>query len=351
MSEELEVHNEVDAVGGEWDALAKRVGAWPFLRPGWVAAWWSAFGSGSLAIIAHRVDGRLRGVLPVVRRDSVVDTPANYHTPVFGPVAEDQHSARALANAVFDHYPTRARLVFLEHEPTFLPSLRDAATHARYRLVERVILHAPYIELEGGWDQYWASRSGKLRNSARRLRKRLEELGDVSLDIVRGREALGSCVEEALQIEASGWKGRAGTAIASEPATQGFYEKIARWGAEEGLLTLAFLRVNGRGAAMQFALEDDRAYMNVKVGFDPAFAKFGPGKLLDREMIERAFKAGLKSYEYLGSAEAYKLDWADRTHERIEFQAFAPTVRGAVARVVHTHGRALGRRAASLKRR
>ena len=35
----------------EWDGLADRVGAAPWTRPGWVAAWWRAFGSGRLQIV------------------------------------------------------------------------------------------------------------------------------------------------------------------------------------------------------------------------------------------------------------------------------------------------------------
>ena len=38
----------------EWDALADRVAATPFMRPGWIAAWWRAFGSGKLEVLTAR---------------------------------------------------------------------------------------------------------------------------------------------------------------------------------------------------------------------------------------------------------------------------------------------------------
>jgi CelD/BcsL family acetyltransferase involved in cellulose biosynthesis len=50
---EIERHSE------RWDALADRAGAAPFLRPGWIAAWWRAFGRGRLEILTAGSGGRL----------------------------------------------------------------------------------------------------------------------------------------------------------------------------------------------------------------------------------------------------------------------------------------------------
>ena len=43
-----------DPILAEWDELANRCGASVFLRPGWLAAWWRAFGRRWLDLITTR---------------------------------------------------------------------------------------------------------------------------------------------------------------------------------------------------------------------------------------------------------------------------------------------------------
>ena len=101
----------------EWDELADRTGAPPFLRPGWLEAWWRAFGNGALEVTAVRRDGRLVAVMPLYRpgrrsapykvepfpvsaRRRTLRATANWHTPLHGPLAEDDEALEQLAAAV-----------------------------------------------------------------------------------------------------------------------------------------------------------------------------------------------------------------------------------------------------------
>jgi CelD/BcsL family acetyltransferase involved in cellulose biosynthesis len=54
---------DLDEATPEWDALALRLGASPFSRPGWFRAWWGAFGRSAPRIGLLRRDGELTGVL------------------------------------------------------------------------------------------------------------------------------------------------------------------------------------------------------------------------------------------------------------------------------------------------
>src|SRR5207247_10269646 len=67
-----------------------------------------------------------------------------------------------------------------------------------------------------------------------------------TLEVVDGSERLDELLEEGFRVEASGWKSRAGTAIASRPDTRRFYTDVARWASDRGWLRLAFLRLGGR---------------------------------------------------------------------------------------------------------
>jgi CelD/BcsL family acetyltransferase involved in cellulose biosynthesis len=153
------------------------------------------------------------------------------------------------------------------------------------------------------------------------------------------RSRLDKCLAEAFAIERSGWKAARGTAISSRPQTQQFYTEIARWAADRDWLRMVFLRVAGRPVAFHFALEQCGVYFALKGGFDPAFHRFSPGRLLIRATLERAFERGLQRYELLGEADDYKLRWASASHERLLFQAFAPTLSGLVDWVAFAHAR------------
>jgi hypothetical protein len=67
------------------------------------------------------------------------------------------------------------------------------------------------------------------------------------------------------------------------------------------------------------------------------------------ETLERTFaKAGVRSYEFLGAADPYKLDLTDLTREFVRVQAFAPRPLGQAQRLAWRHGRPL---ASELRRR
>lgn len=99
----IEWHAAVGAVAREW-ALADRVDAAPFPRPAWVEAWIEAFGGRPLALVARRADGSLAGVVPLLWGSSGRAATANWHTPLWGPLAEDDCAGDALACALVGAY-------------------------------------------------------------------------------------------------------------------------------------------------------------------------------------------------------------------------------------------------------
>jgi CelD/BcsL family acetyltransferase involved in cellulose biosynthesis len=170
------------------------------------------------------------------------------------------------------------------------------------------------------------------------------EAGAVSVQVCDGHESLDDLLGEGFAVEASSWKGAGGTAITSQDSTRSFYRGVAQWAASLGWLRLAFLRLDGRAIAFQFDLEVDGTYYSLKIGFDPAYERFSPGKLLAYAMVSRAVASGLGRYELLGTDEAWKYRWTETTHERVALRAFAPTPAGLAAWSNHAYMRPLARR-------
>jgi CelD/BcsL family acetyltransferase involved in cellulose biosynthesis len=341
----VERYDSVGRLRPEWDELADCCGASPWLRAGWFAPWWTQFGRGRLAILAVRRAGRLAGVLPIAMRAGVRTSLANWHTPEFAPIAETDGDYEALARALLDGARHRVELRFLERDQPAHTAFVARAREARWRIIDRTLESSPYLEIRGDWAGYAATRRGAFLADMRRRRRRLEERGSVTVDVQDGTERLGALLEEGFRIEGSGWKTERGTAIGSRPETARFYRDLARWTSERGWLRLAFLRVDGRAVAFQFNVVFGGVHYNLKGGYDPEFARFAPGRLLHRELIEQAHRDGLRSYEFLGAAEPWKLEWTATTRDRQIFQAFPGAALGRAEWAAFVYGRPLARRA------
>jgi CelD/BcsL family acetyltransferase involved in cellulose biosynthesis len=119
----VETYERLEPIAHEWDDLADRTNAPPWLRPGWIGAWWQAFGAGRLELLAVRRAGRLAGLVPLHHRAGVLSSMTNSHTPEFGVLAEDRTVAQQLAEALF----VRAACLW----PSSTPKRRASATVAR----------------------------------------------------------------------------------------------------------------------------------------------------------------------------------------------------------------------------
>jgi CelD/BcsL family acetyltransferase involved in cellulose biosynthesis len=332
---------DTDELTREWDSLAVRLDATPFVRPGWMSAWWRAFGAGRLEVLTAGSSRGLDAVLPVAQRGATVSSPSNWHTPQYGLLDAGGPSAATLLDRLFARRAPQVSLGFLSSTGPDVPRLTAAAERAGYRVLVRPLARSPLVRIATDWDTYERSLSGNLRRDVGRCRRRLGELGRSDLDVHEDTGGLA----EAFAIEHSGWKARAGSAIASQPETESFYTEIASWAAENGWLRLIFLRLDGRAIAFHLALEHRGAYFPLKGGFDPEFRALSPGKLIIHATLERAFTVGLERYEFLGAFDAYKRRWATDAYDRLRFQAFSSGPSGRVRRAAFVYGRPLAKRA------
>jgi CelD/BcsL family acetyltransferase involved in cellulose biosynthesis len=346
----LEVADRIDSLSDEWDRLADHAGAAPFVRPGWIRAWHISFGGGPLRILVVRRSGQLAGVVPLQIRRGALRSPTNPHTPAFDLVALDQEAVRTLADGIFATGARAVTLELLDARGTGLAALRTAASEAGYRVEVRLAARSPYIRGERSLAALERSLSRNLRHDVERRLRRLCEAGAVSVEIADGRERLEELLEEGFAIEARGWKGERETAIASQAETRCFYMQVARWAASRGWLRLAFLRLDRRAIAFQFDLEHDRTYYSLKVGYDPEYERFSPGKVLAHTMVSRAVSSGLASYELLGRDEEWKRRWTDVFRERATLFAFARAPAGFLTWSAFAYGRPLARRVPVVRR-
>jgi CelD/BcsL family acetyltransferase involved in cellulose biosynthesis len=334
-----ERHERIAAIAQEWDELADRLEASPFLRPGWTQAWLDAFPDMSTTVLAVREGGELTAVLPLLRSRALLTSPANSHTPLSGSIAAGAGPAQALARAMIEMRAPRTDLRSLDPGDPLLAQMRTLASELGRATIERVTDREPYVTLSGGLEAYEAGLPRKHRKEIRRMHRRLADEGEVTFEFADGSERLDSLLDEGFAIEGSGWKTDRGSAIAAVPQARRFYTAIARWAAERGWLRLAFLRLEGRPLAFDFCIEAGGSFYALKGGYDIEYRRFGPGSLLTYESLRRAFTAGLGSYEFLGTDDPYKLNWTATTRERVRLQVFSNSPTGRIQHAAWRYGR------------
>jgi CelD/BcsL family acetyltransferase involved in cellulose biosynthesis len=332
----IAIEHETDRIADEWDELASRARAVPFVRPGWIAAWWDEFGDGALEILTLRRGERLAGVLPLYGDHAWLRSPTNDQTPEFGFVAEDAEAADELAAAALDRAGRRLTLSFVDASGWELAALRGRAEAGGYRVLARPVVRPPYLVVDGDWEAFQDRLAGRLLRDLRRRRRRLEDEGVLTFEVTDGTTDLEDLLEDGFRVETSGWKAAQQTAIVSRAETRRFFTEVARWAAGRGWLRLAFLRLDGRALAFQFGLEEGGAYYFLKGGIETEFHRFAPGKLLVQEMLERAFSSGLERFEFLGQPESWKLEWTDDVRVLVVVDAFAPSLPGRADWAAHS---------------
>ena len=128
-------------------------------------------------------------------------------------------------------------------------------------------------------DYFQRTMSGKRLRNMRRRQRRLQELGAVTLEAAMGSEALVRGLDDFFALEATGWKGRAGTAASQNADARRFIERaVTALGGEDKVL-IHSLRANGKTIAVTIALKSGDTAWGWKVAYDEAYAGYSPGVL------------------------------------------------------------------------
>jgi CelD/BcsL family acetyltransferase involved in cellulose biosynthesis len=284
----------------EWDALAGRAAEPnPFFESWYLLPSLRALDPGAeCRVLRFEADGRLEGLLPVVR-------PPRYYGYRLPHLSSWIH-----ANAFLG-----APLVARGQEAAFWTALLDwADRHARAAL----FLHLPQLPLEGPLaaalakvcaaqgrraalvhreeramlasrespEAYFeASLSTKKRKELRRQTARLAELGEVAFERCDHTTGLDRWTTQFLDLEHSGWKGAAGSALASHQATAALFRESLAGAAAQGKLERLTLSLDGEPIAMLASFLTPPGAYSYKTAFDERYGRFSPGVLLQRENL------------------------------------------------------------------
>jgi CelD/BcsL family acetyltransferase involved in cellulose biosynthesis len=126
--------------------------------------------------------------------------------------------------------------------------------------------------------------SGKKLKELRRQHHRLAEHGEVAFDVARPPQDVAAALEVFLKLEAGGWKGERGTALAQVEGDAAFIRRATLRLAETGHCEIVTLRAGDTAVAAGIVLRHQSRAFFFKIGVDERFAKFSPGVQLTLEL-------------------------------------------------------------------
>ncbi len=283
-----------------WDALARCASEPnPFFESWYLLPALRALDpDGSVRLLCFEYDGELAGLVPVRRE------PKYYRWPIpqlttwihgncfLGAPLVAAGLERPFWRALLDWADRAAGLALFLHLPG-MPL--EGALHAALADVlaqqgrTAGLVHAEQRAMlcsELAADAYFeASLSGKKRKELRRQFARLSDLGAVRIERTEGDEQLGRWIDDFLALEHSGWKGGAGSALASHQSTARLFREALSGAASHGRLERLTLTLEGEPIAMLASFITPPGAFSFKTAFDERYARYSPGVLLQRENL------------------------------------------------------------------
>ena len=289
-----------------WERLVARAAEPnPFFEPWFLVPSLEQWGAnGRVTVKAWFHDGRLAGLMPIVRSAKYYGHVLTHATgwlhanafcgvPLVVAGLEEDFWRAMLAH--FDRVARRALFLHLPLLPAggpldaALERVLAASPRAHYRVAEQ---HRAFLTGDMGAQAYLEeAMSAKKRKELRRQHNRLAEEGTLAFERLEGDEGLADWTAEFLALEAAGWKGEAGSALASAPDTAALFTQALAGAATAGRLERLALRLDGRAIAMLANFITPPGAYSFKTAFDEDYARFSPGMLLQLEnlaLLERA---------------------------------------------------------------
>jgi CelD/BcsL family acetyltransferase involved in cellulose biosynthesis len=289
---------------GQWRELAERsLEPNGYYLPGWALAV-NAFSHGRTGVSALSAwsgaslpqDGaaRLIGLVPAISmwRAYKIPLPALVSADPYGtlciPLLDRDSANTAAAKLTLKARNAGAHALILRDVSldgavmkAFAETLRHGGMHPR---VLRSRLRACLDATRDAEELLRDALGPKKLKELRRQRNRLAEHGAVRFEVARTPEDVASAVETFLGLEASGWKGKRGTALLQDSGDACFVRRATVALAATDQCEIVTLRAGDTPVAAAIVLRHQNRAFYFKLGVDERFAKMSPGVQLTLDL-------------------------------------------------------------------
>jgi hypothetical protein len=262
---------------------------------------------------------------------------STYYTMEFSPILKPGTDAKAVCAALAGFIGAEQprwhslRLDYLKESNASTAMLVEEIGRAGFSVHRHHQFENWYLDCpRTGFEQYFASRPSRLRNTVerkgRKLQKshkvRFELYRDPASDIMRG-------VRDYVSVYNSSWK-------RPEPHPD-FIPELAQRLAARDCLRLGVLYADEMPVAAQFWITTRNEACIYKLAYDERFAELSVGAALSREMFKQALDVDrCARIDYGVGSEAYKREWMSASQEIFGIRAYSRRTATGWANIVST---------------
>ena len=338
----------------QWDQLALQAPQrLPMLSSAWVMAYlehclnpdekWKCY-------LATTLDSQLIGVLPIVIKPHSIwhsffltlHTPWDWHTRS-GDLLAESGMERLILQAFLDTLRKDFGHRFIlemkgvrGNSPTLM-----ALSHTIPGWVPLIRQEAPggFIPVTGTLEQFQKKLSTKFKSNLRYSFKKLVQMPGFAITFLTQSGIDSLSLSRFFELEASGWKGKIGTAIEYSSNLKSFYYTLAKELAKRKWLEVHLLEAEQNLIAGHFAVRFGSALIIPKIAYDEAYSKFSPGSILFERIIERAFEEeSCIEINMLSDAEwfnRWKMEWSIYYQISLFPKHPAPLILGKMPKILY----------------
>lgn len=271
------------------------------------------------------VEGIPRAILPMLVPDNPGEISAKgfetYYTTLYQPILIEGARVRDLRQVIDclrTDCPALSELRFAPLNPAAPASiiLRNALQAAGWVTFGYFCFGNWYLPVTGSYQDYFESRKPKMRNTIRRLGKKLTADGG-ALEVIVDGDRVEAGIAAYNAVYSASWK-------VAEPH-EGFVPGLVRMLAATGRLRLGVAWLGDKPIAAQIWVVNHGKAGIYKVGYDEAHAAYSPGTLLTAHLMEHVIdRDGVSEVDYYIGDDPYKQTWMTHRRERWGIVAYNP---------------------------
>ncbi len=275
---------ELERIVPAWEALARAaLEPNPFYEPWMLLPALRAFGGGQdLRVAQVWIGEELAGLFPFERVPGYKGLPLptlrswrHAHCLLCTPLVRRDVAGICLEALFSGVNASFIEFAYLPVEEPFHRAL------ARFKPVATREYARPLLR-KHGWTM-----SGNLRRRLARHERSLGKLGALERVALRAGDDGARWIDDFLALEASGWKGRNGSALACKDANRGYAAEIFGAALRRGRLIGCGLDLDGRPIARRLSFTAGEGAYAFKTAYDERYADFSPGVLLEADNLRQ----------------------------------------------------------------
>lgn len=214
-------------------------------------------------------------------------------------------------SGLFDVFPPLTWQVdFLCQDPVFSPFDGKCDTDLPVSLVRHAL--TMQVNSRGSFEDFWRGRPKKLRQNIRRYQSRMKRAElKRKIEKLTCSSQMRLALERFGNLESSGWKGRAGTAVNINNVQGAFYRDMLEKYAETGQAKVYEFYLDDTLASSRLILCGPNIKIALKTAYNENARQYSPGRMLLYETLTGEIQedSPQESIEFYTNASRDQLEW------------------------------------------